>query len=206
MVSKSAALSPNKGMLVCALEWEEYSVLLACHSVLFQGKEDRDPHSLVPACSSIPWAGTNAIVWIFLSRVWDSARFECLEHSSSKNGLLLLSSRNLYLVIQQFPEGLLRPLQLILQTQTLVLKGTLQMTYVDNDSCVGRELRGLFSPTEPLAGRPSASAWMSPVMGSVALPVLSSSLSGSSVKKVFFTHALYFLPIPYIWSAVQQSS
>lgn len=197
-------------MLVCAIDWEEYGVLLACHSILSQGKEDRGPHSLVPASSSTPWAGTNAIVWIFLSGVWYSARFGCLEHSFSETGLLLLSSSNLHLVIQQFPEGLLRPLQLIIQTQTLVRKGTLQMTYVDNDSCVRRQLRGLFSPTEPLAGRPLASAWMSPVMGSVALPVLSSS-PGSSVKKVFLyscpvIDSLYFLPIPYIWSAVPQSS
>lgn len=65
-----------------------------------------------------------------------------------------LSPCNLHLVTQQCLDGPFGLPPRTLQMQTLVRNSALQVTCMESEGCVGRELRGHFSPTEPWQGGP----------------------------------------------------
>lgn len=98
-----------------------------------------------------PMSKDDRRVWI-LSK-WGSRVGE-VWLSCSQRRARWLSSCNSYLITQEWPQGLLRPLRLLLQTQALVPDRSLQVTYMQNDSCVGRKQGVIPLPQSPWQGGP----------------------------------------------------
>lgn len=126
-------------MLGCALDWKEGGGCPPGPVTPWCPRERQDPRP-GPASSSIPLSGCWLLwVWFVDSRVWVSTL-----------AFSWLSSCNLHVCL----EGPISPLQLIVQMQTLVRKGALQVTSLETGRCMGRESRGHFFLTELWQGGP----------------------------------------------------